>query len=48
MASGICKDAAVVGFSQNKFVWASHPGGEFAHITVSMLLLTFLQLLLAS
>ncbi|XP_019730835.1 profilin-2-like [Hippocampus comes] len=33
MASGICKDAAVVGFCDNKYVWAAHPGGEFAKIT---------------
>ncbi|XP_051930619.1 profilin-2-like [Hippocampus zosterae] len=33
MGSGICKDAAVVGIRDNKYVWAAHPGGVFAQIT---------------
>ncbi|KAM4548756.1 profilin-2 [Odontesthes bonariensis] len=33
MADGICQDAAIVGYTDAKSVWASHPGGMFENIT---------------
>ncbi|XP_068445732.1 profilin-2-like isoform X2 [Clinocottus analis] len=33
MADGICQDAAIVGHTNNKYVWASFVGGTFANIT---------------
>ncbi|XP_024133900.1 profilin-2 isoform X1 [Oryzias melastigma] len=33
MADGSCQDAAIVGYTDSKYVWASHPGGTFANIT---------------
>ncbi|XP_018528618.1 profilin-2 isoform X1 [Lates calcarifer] len=33
MADGSCQDAAVVGYTDAKYVWASHSGGTFANIT---------------
>ncbi|XP_077389775.1 profilin-2-like [Festucalex cinctus] len=33
MAHGICEDAAVLGYLENKAVWASHGGGCFHQIT---------------
>lgn len=37
MADGSCQDAAIVGYADAKYVWASFFGGTFANITVSML-----------
>lgn len=37
MADGSCQDSAIVGYTDAKYVWASHPGGTFVNITVSML-----------
>ncbi len=37
MADGSCQDAAIVGHSDAKYVWASFVGGTFASITVSMI-----------
>lgn len=37
MADGSCQDAAIVGYTDAKYVWASFVGGTFANITVSML-----------
>ncbi|KAM3605104.1 uncharacterized protein V6R79_020844 [Siganus canaliculatus] len=34
MADGNCQDAAIVGYTDNKSVWAAHPGGIFQNITV--------------
>ncbi|KAM9796011.1 profilin-2-like [Syngnathus typhle] len=28
-----CQDAAIIGYPDNKYVWASHEGGDFAKIT---------------
>ncbi|XP_037104538.1 profilin-2-like [Syngnathus acus] len=28
-----CQDAAIIGYPDNKYVWAAHPGGNFANIT---------------
>ena len=36
MADGSCQDAAIVGYTDAKYVWASFVGGTFANITVSM------------
>ncbi|KAM9762533.1 profilin-2 isoform 1-T1 [Menidia menidia] len=33
MADGSCQDAAIVGYTDAKYVWASFPGGIFASIT---------------
>ncbi|XP_040040812.1 profilin-2 isoform X2 [Gasterosteus aculeatus] len=33
MADGVCQDAAIVGYSDAKYVWASFAGGTFAGIT---------------
>lgn len=35
MADGSCQDAAIVGYTDAKYVWASSVGGTFANITVS-------------
>lgn len=37
MADGSCQDAAIVGYTDAKYVWASFAGGTFANITVSIL-----------
>lgn len=37
MADGSCQDAAIVGYTDAKYVWASCVGGTFANITVSMI-----------
>lgn len=37
MADGSCQDAAIVGYTDAKYVWASFAGGIFANMTVSML-----------
>lgn len=37
MADGSCQDAAIVGYTDAKYVWASFVGGTFASITVSVL-----------
>lgn len=36
MADGSCQDAAIVGYTDAKYVWASFAGGTFASITVSI------------
>lgn len=36
MADGSCQDAAIVGYTDAKYVWASFLGGIFANITVSV------------
>ncbi|XP_056894547.1 profilin-2-like isoform X2 [Takifugu flavidus] len=33
MADGSCQDAAIVGFTDAKYVWASFVGGTFANMT---------------
>ncbi|XP_022050426.1 profilin-2 [Acanthochromis polyacanthus] len=33
MGDGSCQDAAIVGYADAKYVWASHAGGSFANIT---------------
>nr|XP_057928727.1 profilin-2-like [Doryrhamphus excisus] len=33
MADGSCQDAAIVGYTDSKYVWASSPGGTFAGVT---------------
>lgn len=33
MGDGSCQDAAIVGYADAKYVWASNPGGTFANIT---------------
>lgn len=33
MDDGSCQDAAIVGYTDAKYVWASFPGGTFANIT---------------
>jgi len=33
MADGSCQDAAIVGYADAKYVWASFPGGTFVNIT---------------
>ncbi|CAK6958163.1 profilin-2 isoform X2 [Scomber scombrus] len=33
MADGSCQDAAIVGYADAKYVWASHAGGFFNNIT---------------
>ncbi|XP_040897172.1 profilin-2 isoform X2 [Toxotes jaculatrix] len=33
MADGSCQDAAIVGYTDAKYVWASYAGGTFASIT---------------
>ncbi|XP_073332074.1 profilin-2-like isoform X1 [Pagrus major] len=33
MADGSCQDSAIVGYTDAKYVWASHAGGTFANIT---------------
>ncbi|KAM4739975.1 profilin-2 isoform 1-T1 [Anableps anableps] len=35
MADGSCQDAAIVGYSDAKYVWAAHDGGTFNHITAA-------------
>ncbi|XP_049587951.1 profilin-1 [Syngnathus scovelli] len=30
-----CQDAAVIGYPEEKYVWAAHPGGRFANITTA-------------
>lgn len=37
MADGSCQDAAIVGYTDAKYVWASFVGGTFANMTVSMI-----------
>lgn len=34
MADGSCQDAAIVGYTDAKYVWASSEGGTFSGITV--------------
>ncbi|XP_057696251.1 profilin-2-like [Corythoichthys intestinalis] len=34
---GNCKDAAVVGYTENKYVWASVSGGELSKITADQI-----------
>lgn len=36
MADGSCQDAAIVGYTDAKYVWASFVGGTFANMTVGM------------
>lgn len=36
MADGSSQDAAIVGYTDAKYVWASFVGGVFANITVSV------------
>lgn len=43
MADGSCQDAAIVGYKDTKYVWASHCGGSFARMSVSMVLLSVLR-----
>jgi len=33
MADGSCQDVAIVGYTDSKYVWASHSGGTFSNIT---------------
>lgn len=33
MADGCCQDSAIVGYTDAKYVWASHTGGTFCNIT---------------
>ncbi|KAJ0011770.1 hypothetical protein NQD34_012745 [Periophthalmus magnuspinnatus] len=33
MADGSCQDGAIVGYTDAKYVWASHSGGTFCNIT---------------
>lgn len=33
MADGCCQDSAIVGYTDAKYVWASHSGGTFCNIT---------------
>lgn len=40
MADGSCQDAAIVGFTDAKYVWASCSGGNFCGITVSIIFVT--------
>ncbi|XP_054910234.1 profilin-2-like isoform X1 [Poeciliopsis prolifica] len=35
MADGSCQDAAIVGYTDAKYVWASVAGGSFANISAS-------------
>lgn len=37
MADGTCQDAAIVGYTDAKYVWAAFAGGVFANLTVSVL-----------
>lgn len=37
MADGTCQDAAIVGYTDAKYVWAAFAGGIFANLTVSVL-----------
>lgn len=37
MADGSCQDAAIVGYTDAKYVWASHTGGTFTNVTVRTL-----------
>lgn len=41
MADGSCQDAAIVGYTDAKYVWASFVGGTFANMTVGMIFLGF-------
>lgn len=43
MADGNCQDAAIVGYMDAKYVWASFAGGTFANMTVSMLCVSVLM-----
>lgn len=43
MADGSCQDAAIVGYTDAKYVWASHCGGTFCNMTVSILFLPLLR-----
>lgn len=36
MNDGSCQDAAIVGYSDAKYVWASTEGGTFSGITVRL------------
>lgn len=36
MADGSCQDAAIVGYKDAKYVWASQSGGAFSNIDVSI------------
>lgn len=40
MADGSCQDAAIVGYTDAKYVWASFVGGTFANMTVSRIFMT--------
>lgn len=40
VADGSCQDAAIVGYTDAKYVWASFVGGTFANMTVSMIFVT--------
>lgn len=42
MADGSCQDAAIVGYTDAKYVWASFSGGVFGNVTVSILFLSLL------
>ncbi|KAL4608189.1 profilin-2-like isoform X2 [Arapaima gigas] len=33
MADGSCQDAAIIGYTDAKYVWAAHPGGVFNNIS---------------
>lgn len=37
MADGSCQDAAIVGYTDAKYVWASFVGGTFANMTVGII-----------
>lgn len=41
MADGSCQDAAIVGYTDAKYVWASFVGGTFANMTVGIVYLGF-------
>lgn len=40
MADGSCQDAAIVGYTDAKYVWASFAGGTFTNMTVSIIFVT--------
>lgn len=43
MADGSCQDAAIVGYTDAKYVWASQLGGTFCNISVSIFFLSLLR-----
>lgn len=44
MADGSCQDAAIVGYTDAKYVWASHSGGSFGNMTVSSIFCCYFSL----